>query len=112
MFKSKHIIYLLFALFLVGCGYKQTNTQMRDTAYLKFHKSDFQVFDVHVNDIYSFKLEACTKNEETGQCVKEDKVYQVDSGNINIKVYNNNKELVYQKDMYIGSSNTMEVTLP
>jgi len=101
MLKNKVLISLLAASILfIGCGYKQTNTQIRDIAYLKFNKSSSKNYTVIVNDKYKFKLDDTT-----------DKLYEVTSGGVTIKVYDNKNNLIMRKEFYIGSSNTVEVDL-
>ena len=111
-YKNK-LIALIFVLITTGCGYKQSNTQIRDVAFLKFTKSKLYEYTVHVNDNYVFELDKC-KTQKDVPC--EDSTvnnkYQVSSGNINIKVYNSNKVLILEKEIYLGSSNTVEIDLP
>lgn len=113
MFKNK-IILLLLSLALVGCGYKETTLQSRDVGYLKFKKSASNNYTVVVNDTYTFTLTPCTQKDVNAQCVDEtnDNIYEVSSGNIKIKIYNNHNTLIMSKEAYLGSSNTMEIDLP
>jgi len=115
MLKSKiSIMFILLAVLFSGCGYKQTNTQIRDVSFLKFNKSMFKNYTVVVNEKYKFKLDACVKQNDSGQCYDNtiDKLYEITSGNSVLKVFDNNKNLIMRKEMYIGSSNTMEINLP
>ena len=114
MWKNKILLAILFAILFTGCGYKETNTQIRDVSFLKFNKSMFKNYTVIVNEKYTFKLDACIKNDNIGQCHDDtrDKLYEITSGNSVVKVYDNNNNLIMKKEMYIGSSNTMEINLP
>lgn len=115
MLKNKiAIIFILLTVLFSGCGYKQTNTQIRDVSFLKFNKSMFKDYTVVVNDKYKFKLDACIEQDDTGQCHDNtsDKLYEITSGNSVVKVFDNNNNLIMRKEMYIGSSNTMEINLP
>lgn len=114
MLKNKLIISVLLAMLFVGCGYKQTNTQIRDVSFLKFNKSTFASYIIVVNDKYKFILDSCVKNENTGECNDDtvNKLYEVTSGNIFIKIFDNKNNLIMKKEMYLGSSNTKEINLP
>jgi hypothetical protein len=111
MLKNKVII-LLLSLVVVGCGYRQTNTQIRDIGYLKFNKSVFKSYKVVVNNKYQFKLDACVEQDDKNQCQDNtfNKLYKVSSGNLDVKVYNNDI-LIMDKEVYVGSSNTVEINL-
>lgn len=114
MFKSKAKLILVFVfLFIAGCGYKQTNLQSQDVAYLKFNKSTFQEYTVVVNDKYTFKLDACAQKDNNEQCVSStyNKLFEVSSGNVVLKVFDSNNNLIMRKEMYIGISNTVEINL-
>lgn len=111
--KNKILFAILFAILFTGCGYKETNTQIRDVSFLKFNKSMFKDYTVIVNEKYTFKLDSCIK-DDTGQCQDDtrDKLYEITSGNSVVKVFDNNNNLIIKKEMYIGSSDTMEIDLP
>ena len=111
MFKSKMILVLLSMIVLVGCGYNQTTTQSRDVGYLKFNKHDNSNYYVVVNDKYEIKLEKCIQNENTPNCFQDtkNKLYELTSGNLNIKVFDNKRNLIIDKNLYLGSSSTVEV---
>jgi hypothetical protein len=113
MLKNKTIILLLTVIF-AGCGYKQTNTQISDVAFLKFTKSKSSNYSVIVNDKYKFTVDACVKNINTNECydTTSDKLYEITSGNTVIKVFDSKNNLILEKEMYIGSSNTKEINLP
>lgn len=113
MFRNK-IILLLVLLSFVGCGYKQTNTQSRDIGYLKFTKSIAKSYKVVVNDKYEFKLDSCTEKDENEQCANStfNKMYEIGNGNSFIKVFDSKNNLIMRKEVYIGSSNTVEISLP
>lgn len=105
MLKNKlTIILILLVVLLSGCGIKQTNTQIKDVSFLKFNKSMFKDYTVIVNEKFKFKLNV---NDDT-----DSKLYEITSGNSVIKVFDNNNNLIMEKEMYIGSSNTMEINLP
>jgi hypothetical protein len=108
------IISLLLTVLFTGCGYKQTNTQIRDVAFLKFTKSLSENYIVVVNDKYKFNIDACIKNANTNECydTTADKLYEITSGNSVIQVFDNKNNLIIKKEMYIGSSNTKEINLP
>ena len=114
MFKSKiAILVLIISTLFIGCGYKTTNTQIRDKAFIKFNKQSSESYNVVVNDKYEFKLDSCIVDQQTGACHDNTKneLYEVKSGNINIKVYNKDKVLILDKNIYVGSNNTVEVDL-
>lgn len=113
IFKNKILISILLAVLFVGCGYKQTNTQIRDNAYIKFHKKSTITYTVVVNDKYKFILDACKEDPNTHRCYDNtiDKVYEVNSGNVVIQVFDEQENLVMRKEVYLGSSNTVEVHL-
>lgn len=113
IFKNKLILSILLALIFIGCGYKETNTQIRDIAYLKFNKTDTKSYSVIINEKYKFILDACTQDPDTSRCYDNtiDRIYEVNSGNINIKVLDDEKNLIIQKDVFLGSSNTVEINL-
>ena len=114
MFKSKLLLILLALLVLTGCGYKQTNTQSRDVSYLKFTKSISKNYIVVVNDKYEFKLDSCIEKDANEECVNStfNKMYEISSGNSFIKVFDGQNNLIMRKEIYVGSSNTMEINLP
>lgn len=112
IFKSKTaIIILLFSVFINGCGYKQTTTQSRDIGFIKFNKLTMGDYKIVVNDNYEFYLKSCIPDENTNACQDDtvNKLYEVSSGNTNIKVYDNKNQILLNKDIYIGSNNTVEV---
>jgi hypothetical protein len=112
--KNKLVVLLILTTFLTGCGYyKETNTQIRDTAYLHFVGNISKDYTVMINDKYKFKLNSCTIDDTTGHCINNisETLYEVTSGNITIKVTDNDKKLVLEKSMYVGSGNTAEVNL-
>lgn len=114
MFKNKFILIALVLGFLfVGCGYKTTNTQIRDIGYLKFNKNPNQNFKIIVNEKYTFMLNSCVFNKDTGNCYDDtsNKMYEIESGNINLKVYDSNGTLIMDKEFFVGSNNTIEVNL-
>ena len=113
MLKNSVFVLLLSVVLFTGCGYKQTNTQIRDIAYLKFNKSSFKNYTVIVNDKYKFKLDGCSKRDINGECRDDtsDKLYEISSGGVTIEVYDDKNNLIMRKEFYIGSSNTMEVDL-
>lgn len=114
MFKNKIIISLLLTVFFIGCGYKQSSTQIRDVAFLKFNKSWLKSYTVVVNEKYKFQLDACVERDKGVPCYDgtENQVYEITSGNTFIKVFDKDNNIIMNKEMYIGSSNTMEVDLP
>lgn len=114
MSKNKIIFSILFSILFLGCGYKQTNTQIRDVSFLKFNKSIFKDYTVIINEKFKFKLDACIQQADTGECRNDtgDKLYEITSGNSVIKVFDNNNKLIMRKEMYLGSSTTMEINLP
>ncbi|WP_419765303.1 MAG: hypothetical protein ACNI28_02455 [Arcobacter sp.] len=113
IFRNKLTIILLSTFIFIGCGYKQTNTQIKEIGYLKFIKSPFSKYKILVNEKYEFNLDECIKKDDTGQCHDDtiDKLYETKAGNNIIKVYDRNNNLILQKEVYIGSSNTVEVNL-
>ena len=114
IFKNNTLLSLLVIVLLTSCGYKETNTQTRDIAFLKFNKSKLNSYTVVVNNRYTFKLSSCTKNKETHQCHDDtkDKLFEVSSGNIALKILDKDGSLIMNITMYIGSSSTKEITLP
>lgn len=112
IFKNKIAISsLIISMLTVGCGYKQTTIQSRDMGYIKFNKSTIGDYKVKINEKYEFYLNSCTPNENTNNCQDStlNKLYEVSSGNTNIKVYDNKNQILLDKDIYIGSNNTVEV---
>ncbi len=114
IFKNNLLLLLLVTVLLTSCGYRETNTQTRDIAFLKFNKSKFNSYTVVVNNQYTFKLLSCTTDEETHQCHDDtiDKLFEVSSGNIALKILDKDDHLIMDKSMYIGSSSTKEIALP
>lgn len=113
IFKNKSLFVLIFiSLIFIGCGYNQTNIQIRDIAYLKFHKSLYKDYRVLINEKYEIYLKSCTLNSDSNSCSDEieNNLYEVSSGNNNIKIYDNEK-LILNKNIFIGSSNIVEVNL-
>jgi len=96
-----------------GCGYKETNRQIRDIGYLKFNKSLFETYTVVVNDTYKFKLDSCSSKDELDRCKADtmNKRYEISSGNSNIKVYDKENNLIKEKNIFIGDLVTVEVNL-
>lgn len=113
IFKNKLILPILAVLIFVGCGYKETNIQIRDIGYLKFNKISTKTYTVIVNDKYKFILNSCTQNTDAPGCYDDtiNKIYEVSSGNLTIKVLDEKKNLIMQKDIFLGSSNTVEINL-
>lgn len=113
MFKNKILICGLILLILSGCSYKETSIQSRDIGYLKFNKSGNSSYIVIINDNYEIKLKNCVQDVNTGTCFDDtkDKLYEISSGNINIKVYDEKKNLIVNKNFYLSSSSTIEVGL-
>ena len=114
MLKNKLTLSVLLLIIISGCGSKQINTQIRDVAFLKFNKSMFNDYTVIVNNKYKFTLGACIENNNQEQCSNstDDKLYEITSGNVVVKVLDSNNNLIMEKEMYIGSSNTKEINLP
>lgn len=114
MFRNKTILSLICMILLSGCGYKESNTQIRDIGYLKFTKSISENYTVVVNEKYKFVLNSCVPNTETGQCYDDtvNKLYEISSGNTIIKAYDSNNNLLLRQEVYIGSNNTVEIALP
>ena len=114
MFKSKIIFIFLSAVLLVGCGYKQTTTQSRDVGYLKFNKSSTAGYRVVINDKYEFLLDQCIEQQSVGQCqdTTSDKLFEVSSGVVAIKIFDATQKLIYKEEIYLGSTNTKEISLP
>ncbi len=114
MLKNKFILSILLLIMAAGCGSKQTNTQIRDVAFLKFSKSMFNDYTVIVNNKYKFILGACDEKDLPEECTNstDDKLYEITSGNVVVKVLDSNNNLIMEKEMYIGSSNTKEINLP
>lgn len=114
IFKNKfRIIFLtIFSLLLIGCSYKETITQSRDIAYLKFNKSSDYKYLVIINDKYNFTLDNCIVNENNNCFDENNKLFEISSGVSTIKIFDNKKNLIINKEIYVGSNNTMEITLP
>lgn len=115
MLKNKSVISLLLIIMITsGCGYRQTNTQIRDVAFLKFNKSMFKDYTVIVNDKYKFTLDGCTETNNPEECNDntDDKLFEITSGNVVVKVLDKENNMIMKKEMYIGSSNTKEINLP
>lgn len=109
--KSKLLALFILSTFVTSCSYIETNTQIRDIAYLRFVSNISQDYTVVINDKHEFMLNPCTIKNSTGNCINDisKKLYEVTSGNINIKVTDNDKRIVLDKTMYIGSGSTAEV---
>lgn len=103
----KSSVALLIALSFFGCGYKQTNVQNKDVGYLKFNRSFDKNYEVVLNDNNQFPLSVCL---DKNNCVPHDELYEVKSGKVNIKIYDN-KTLIYSQDKFIGQANTIEIDL-
>jgi len=114
MFKGKIILILFSVLLFIGCGYRQTTTQHHDVGYLKFNKSYSLGYRVVINDKYEFLLDKCIEQQAVGQCqdTTSDKLFEVSSGLVVIKVFDANQKLIYKEEIYLGSTNTKEITLP
>lgn len=114
IFKNKIVLPILAAIIFIGCGYKETNTQIRDLAYLKFTKSLHANYTIVINEKYEFSLNSCVPNKDTGHCYDDtvNKVFEVSSGNNVVKAYDSNKNLILRKEVYMGSNNTVEINLP
>jgi len=115
IFKNKVIfIFTLLTILFSGCGYKQTNTQIKDVSFLKFNKSEYKNYTILVNEKHKFNLNACVSKDDNGQCYDDtvNKLYEVKSGNVSIKVLDGKNNLIMKKEMFLGSSNIMEVDLP
>lgn len=120
MYRNKFAIIsvgLFFSLLLNGCSYKESITQSRDRGFLKFSKSMFKSYKVVVNDKYSFPLDHCVYDEEVphqNQCQNTywNKLYEVNSGNVFLKVFDSKDQLILSKEIYLGSNTTYEVKLP
>jgi len=97
--KSKFLISLISAILLAGCSYIETNTQIRDIAYLRFGNIKEKEYTVVVNESRQFKLNS---NDSK-------KLYEIPSGNITLKITDDDK-IVLMKSMYISSGNTVEIT--
>ena len=112
--KNKILIIIALLLVVTGCGYKESVTQTRDLAYLKFTKSMFKSYTVTVNNKDTFNLGKCIQSASNEQCTNDtdDKLYEISSGNVYIKVVDENNQVVVNKSMYIGSGSSVEVTLP
>lgn len=111
IFKSNIAIILLISIFVSGCGYKETTMQSRDIGFIKFIKSVMGDYKIIVNDNYEFYLKSCIPDVNTNTCQDDtiNKLYEVSSGNTNIKIYDNRNQIILNKDFYIGSNNTIEV---
>lgn len=114
MFKSKIIFMLLGVFLLAGCGYKETTTQSRDVGYLKFNKSSSAGYRVVINDKYEFLLDRCAEQQSVGQCqdTTSDKLFEVSSGVVVVKIFDATQKLIYKEELYLGSNNTKEIALP
>ena len=114
MLKNKTILTIILIVLFSGCGYKQTNTQIRDVSFLKFNKSSSNNYTIVVHEKFKFKLDNCIESNDIEQCHDNtsNKLYEITSGNSVIKVFDNDNNLIMRKEMYIGSSNTMEINLP
>jgi hypothetical protein len=71
----------------------------------------FKDYTVIINEKFEFKLDACIEQDDNEEC-HDNKLYEITSGNSVVKVFDNNNNLIMKKEMYIGSSNTMEINLP
>lgn len=96
-------------ILIAGCAHKEGVIQSRDISYLSFIKSASKTYTVTINNKETFILNECIE-----PCNKssQDTLYEIDSGKILIKVTDGNHKLVLEKNVYIGSSNTMEIKLP
>ena len=108
---------LLLVLLSSGCSYKESLTQSRDRGFLKFSKNMFKSYTVLVNDKYSFVLDHCVYDEEIprdDQCQGNywNKLYEVSSGNVFLKIFDSKDQLIFSKEIYLGSNTTYEVKLP
>lgn len=116
MFKNNiKLLTLVIAIFFSGCGYKEATYQTRDVAYLKFEKGVFKNYTITVNDKYTFMLDSCVKDpeaKEVMECHDSNNVYEVTSGSVKISVIDNKGNLIMDKTVYIGSTNTVMVELP
>lgn len=114
MFKNKSKISLLtiFSILFIGCSHKETVTQYRDVSYIKFNKSSNSKYFVTINDKYNFTVDSCI-NTDNNECTSEkNKLYKIKSGVNNIKVLDSNKNIIINKEFYVGSDNTMEIDIP
>ncbi|RXJ91835.1 hypothetical protein CRV01_01715 [Arcobacter sp. CECT 8983] len=109
----KNSILLILLVLFTGCGLKETTTQYRDKAYLLFNKSYNKTYTVVVNDNNQFELKNCysTNNQKCTDSSK-DTLYEVSAGTNNIKVYDDQNNLLLEDEFYIGSNNTKEIDLP
>ena len=114
IFKNNLLLSLLVIVLLTSCGYREISTQTRDIAFLKFNKSKYNSYTVVVNNRYTFKLSSCTTDKETHQCHDDimDKLFEVSSGNIALKILDKDDNLIMDMSMYIGSSSIKEIKLP
>jgi hypothetical protein len=108
---------LFFSLLFTGCSYKESMTQSHDRGFLKFSKNMFKSYKVVVNDKYSFVLDHCVYDEEIpreDQCQGNywNKLYEVRSGNVYLKIFDSKDQLIFSKEIYLGSNTTYEVKLP
>jgi len=109
--KNKILSLILFVIIFTGCAYKQSNTQSRDIGFLKFNKSVHKSYHVVINNS-DFLLHSCIPNLKKDQCHNtQDKLYEIQSGNVVIDVFENNT-LIMKKEIYLGSSNIKEINLP
>lgn len=114
MLKSKILLFLALITVFTSCGYRETSTQIRDVSFIKFNKSRFNSYTVVVNDTYKFQLSSCNNDKDTNECHDDtvDKLFEISSGNVVVKVLDENQNLIMEKSMYIGSSSTKEINLP
>lgn len=101
------------SLLLTGCGgYKTLSQQNDEVAYLKFSAPMDKNFTVMVNDTKKFTVEACTnKGDVDSNTACTDKVYEVNAGNVSLKVYDRSGNLFMEQNVFIGSGNTKEVLI-
>lgn len=105
MLKNNLLVCIAGLLIFTGCQYKQSATQLRDVGYLKFIGTANQEYSIVVNDLKRFDISLPSE-------AKSNEVYEVSSGKIGLKVFNKSGQIILQKEMYVGSSNTVEVSLP
>lgn len=97
MYKNSLLICIIFIL--IGCGYKETNNQSRDIAYISINKNNQQNYRLVVDDSeYQFSA-------------TQDILFKITNGTKNIKIYDENNKLIYQATKYVGSNNTIEINL-
>lgn len=115
MLKNKVLALVIINMVVFsGCGYRQITTQQHDIGFLKFTKGSSNAYTVLVNEKHTIDLGSCVKNESTGTCqdLIADSLYEVQSGKTTIGVMDKTGKLILQKEVYVGSSNTVEVSLP